>query len=56
MAVDPAFQRRGIAPLFFAKAEQLAKERGFKCVRVDTNKCNIAMQKIIPAAGYVYKG
>ena len=56
LAVDPAFRRGGIAQLFFARAEQLAKERGFSYVRVDTNTANLAMRQVILKSGYKLKG
>lgn len=56
LAVDPAFQRSGIAQLFFARAEQLALERGFSYVRVDTNTTNTAMRQVILKSGYTLKG
>ena len=56
LAVDPAFRRSGVAQLFFARAEQLAIEKGFSYVRVDTNTANIAMRQVILKSGYTLKG
>ena len=56
LAVDPAFRRCGAAQLFFTRCEQLALEKGFSYVRVDTNTANIPMQQAILKAGYELKG
>ena len=56
MAVDPSCRRAGLGQLFLSKAEQLAVEGGHSFVRIDTNVCNIAMQKVILKAGYTFKG
>jgi GNAT superfamily N-acetyltransferase len=56
MAIDPRCQRKGIATLFLRQAEQLAKDRGYSYVRIDTNKCNPAMPTLITKAGYEFKG
>jgi GNAT superfamily N-acetyltransferase len=56
MAVDPSAQRCGAAKLLFDKAEDLAREMGYQFVRVDTNTCNIAMQKLIQKSGFSLKG
>ena len=56
LAVDPAFRRCGIAQLFFTRCEQLAFEKGFSYVRVDTNTANIPMQEAILKAGYELRG
>jgi GNAT superfamily N-acetyltransferase len=54
MAVSPDFRRRGIAGMFLDQAEILAIESGVKIVRIDTNKCNAAMQKLIEKKGYTF--
>lgn len=56
MAVHPDYQRKGIAALFLQQAEQLARDRGYLYVRIDTNKCNPAMPSLIAKAGYEFKG
>ena len=56
MAIDPQWQRKGIASLFLQQAEQLAKDRGYSFVRIDTNKCNPVMPSLITKAGYEFKG
>jgi RimJ/RimL family protein N-acetyltransferase len=38
------------------KAEELAREAGYKRVRVDTNKINIPMQKMFAKLEYKYAG
>lgn len=56
LAVDPAFQGRGVAVALLAQAEQLARERGIHLLRIDTNSENQATQQLFPKAGYVYAG
>lgn len=56
MAVDPSAQRSGAARLLFNKADELAREMGYQFVRVDTNTCNVAMQRLILTSGFSLKG
>ena len=56
LAVSPTCHRQGIAAKLYAKGDELARERGYDRVRVDTNKLNVPMNKTIQAAGYVYAG
>jgi GNAT superfamily N-acetyltransferase len=56
MAVDPSAQRSGAARLLFDKAEELARDMGYQFVRVDTNTCNVAMQRLILKSGFGLKG
>lgn len=56
LAVHPNFRRQGIAQTFLSKAESLAKERGLKYIRVDTNKENGSMRRIFEELNYVYAG
>jgi GNAT superfamily N-acetyltransferase len=54
MAVSPSHQGNGIALQFLKKSEELARERGFEFVRIDTNKVNEVMQKVITKAGFTF--
>lgn len=56
LAVDPAFQGRGVAVALLAQAEKLALERGIHFLRIDTNSANQATQKLFPKLGYTYAG
>lgn len=56
IAVRPAHQGKGIASSFMRKAYELATERGYKSVRVDTNKMNQNMQKLFKKLGYTFCG
>lgn len=56
MAVDPSCRRSGLGQLFLSKAEELASAGGLSFVRIDTNVCNHAMQKVILKAGYAFRG
>ena len=56
MAVDPSARRGGAARLLFAKCDELARDMGYNFVRVDTNTCNAAMQRLILTSGFTQKG
>lgn len=56
LAVSPTCHRQGIAAMLYAKGDELARERGYDRVRVDTNKLNVPMNKTIVGAGYKYAG
>jgi len=56
LAVDPDFRGAGVASALMRKAESIAKERGIKVLRVDTNTSNEATQKLFPKLGYVLAG
>lgn len=52
LAVLPTSHNKGMAQKFMALAEEVAKERGHKCVRVDTNVVNHRMNHIFRKLGY----
>jgi GNAT superfamily N-acetyltransferase len=56
LAVDPAFQGKGVAAALLNQAEQLALDRGIASLRVDTNSENQATQRLFPKLGYQYVG
>ena len=56
MAVSPDCRRQGVAAAMYAKGDELARERGYDRVRVDTNKVNGPMNATILKAGYKYAG
>ena len=56
LAVSPTCHRQGIAAKLYAKGDELARERGYDRVRVDTNSLNVPMNKTIQAHGYKYAG
>jgi ribosomal protein S18 acetylase RimI-like enzyme len=56
LAVDPAFQGKGVAVALMLQAEQIARERGVKVLRVDTNAQNQATQRLFPKLGYALAG
>jgi GNAT superfamily N-acetyltransferase len=56
LAVDPAFQGKGVAVALLQQAEQLALHRGIASLRVDTNSENKATQGLFPKLGYRYAG
>lgn len=56
VATDPAHRGKSIAAKFMHMAEHLAREAGYKSVRVDTNKINIPMQKMFTKLEYHYAG
>ena len=56
VAVDPAFQGRGVALALMQQAEVVAVERGTNILRVDTNSQNAATQRMFPKLGYQFAG
>jgi ribosomal protein S18 acetylase RimI-like enzyme len=56
LAVDPAFRGAGVASALMQKAEEVAVERNFDVVRVDTNTENRATQRLFPKLGYRFAG
>ncbi|PJJ53072.1 GNAT family N-acetyltransferase [Hymenobacter chitinivorans] len=56
LAVDPAAQGQGVAAALLAQAEELARARGLKSLRVDTNSENTATQRLFPKLGYRFAG
>ncbi|UOQ53836.1 GNAT family N-acetyltransferase [Hymenobacter cellulosivorans] len=56
LAVDPDIQGKGVAAALLAQAEQLARNRGLKSLRVDTNSENAATQRLFPKLGYRFAG
>ena len=56
LAVDPAFQGKGIAAALMQQAEIVARSRSIKILRVDTNSQNQATQKLFPKLGYLFAG
>ena len=56
MAVDPAFQRRGVASALFAFAREEARRRGIAAMRIDTYARNDRMQALIRKMGYTKVG
>jgi ribosomal protein S18 acetylase RimI-like enzyme len=56
LAVDPAYRGAGVASALMQKAEEVAVEREFDVVRVDTNTENAATQRLFPKLGYRLAG
>jgi GNAT superfamily N-acetyltransferase len=56
LAVDPAFQGRGIAKALMIQAEAVARGCGIPVLRVDTNTQNEATQRLFPKLGYSLAG
>ena len=56
LAVDPAFQGRGVAAGLMREAECIARERGITVLRIDTNTQNPATQRLFPKLGYTFAG
>jgi ribosomal protein S18 acetylase RimI-like enzyme len=52
LAVDPAFQGRGVAIALLHHAESIAQERGIPQIRLDTNTQNQVTQRLLPKLGY----
>eukprot|EP00607_Mallomonas_marina_P007807 CAMPEP_0182419816 /NCGR_PEP_ID=MMETSP1167-20130531/4180_1 /TAXON_ID=2988 /ORGANISM="Mallomonas Sp, Strain CCMP3275" /LENGTH=142 /DNA_ID=CAMNT_0024594925 /DNA_START=364 /DNA_END=788 /DNA_ORIENTATION=- len=56
LAVSPTYERTGIASLFMSKAEEIARERGYSSVRVDTCSKNPRARAMLERCGYQYLG
>lgn len=56
VAVDVDYRGKGIAQRIIAQAEVLAKERGYRAVRVDTNVINAPMRHVFEKLGYTHMG
>lgn len=56
VAVDPAFRGKSIALQFMLTAEDLAREAGYKYVRIDTNVKNVPMQNLFSKLNYEFAG
>lgn len=56
LAVDPAFQGRGVAMALMQQAETVARQREIPLLRVDTNLQNQVTQKLFPKLGYMLSG
>jgi ribosomal protein S18 acetylase RimI-like enzyme len=56
LAVDPAFRGQGVAAALMIEAESVARERGVRVLRVDTNSHNEATQRLFPKLGYTFAG
>ncbi len=56
LAVDPAFRGRGVAADLMRQAEAVARARGIKALRLDTNTENEATRRLFPKLGYVLAG
>ena len=54
LAVDPSYQRQGIASELVKDAERFARERGARGVYVDTPTLNQRGRSFYEAAGYSY--
>lgn len=56
LAVDPAFQGRGVAMALMQQAETVARQREIPLLRVDTNLQNQVTQRLFPRLGYMLSG
>ncbi len=56
MAIDPAFQRRGVGSALFTFAEGEARRRGISAMRIDTYSLNDRMQALIGKMGFTKVG
>ena len=52
VAVSSQGTRRGLARLLFSHAESLARDAGYRSVRVDTHEGNVRMRTLLPSLGY----
>jgi GNAT superfamily N-acetyltransferase len=52
LAVDPRWQRKGIATKLMSFAEKFAKDNGYTSIRIDTFSLNPRMKNLINKFGY----
>lgn len=56
VAIDSSYRGKNSAHKMMDFAEQLALEKGIECMKIDTHKDNIVMQKLISKMKYDYCG
>lgn len=56
LAVDPNFRGAGVGAALMRQAEVVARSRGMRVLRVDTNTQNRATQRLFPNMGYALAG
>jgi GNAT superfamily N-acetyltransferase len=56
LAVDPAYQGKGVAKFLMQKAEDLAIDRHIGVLRIDTNSKNVTTQALFLKLGYRFAG
>jgi ribosomal protein S18 acetylase RimI-like enzyme len=56
LQVDPSYRGKGIAYLIMLFADRLAKERGYKAIRLDTRQDNIPAIALYEKLGYQKRG
>ncbi len=56
IAVDPPFRRKGAASLLLQFAEQLARERGLKALRIDSFSKNRRAVRLYQNQGFAMRG
>jgi GNAT superfamily N-acetyltransferase len=56
LLVDAAFRGQGLAAALMRQAEEVARSWGIAVLRVDTNRENIATQRLFPRLGYAFAG
>ena len=55
-AVEASFRGSGMADRLMAAAEELAREKGYTDLRVDTHRHNEAMKALLKRRGFQYRG
>jgi ribosomal protein S18 acetylase RimI-like enzyme len=56
VAIDAGFRGKGFADPFMRGLIEIAWDRGFRDIRIDTHPQNIIMQKVISRCGFIYRG
>jgi ribosomal protein S18 acetylase RimI-like enzyme len=56
LAVNPEFHGMGVAAALMRQAETVAQERNIARIRADTNRKNLAMQRLLTKLGYAFSG
>ena len=56
LAVSLDYQGRGIAMKLLMHADKVCKSKGWRYIRIDTNKVNTVMQRLISSCSFTFKG
>ena len=56
LGVSLDYQGRGIAKSLLMYADEVCKSKGWRFIRIDTNKVNTVMQRLISSCSFIFKG
>ena len=56
LGVSLDYQGKGIAKRLLMHADEVCKSKGWRFIRIDTNKVNTVMQRLISSCSFTFKG